>query len=561
MPIIKKNKDEHIRRSNIVWAILCFIIVILAIGTFKVQIYPDERIVKQAQKQYWINVDITQTRGEITDKNGWSLAISEPVTSFFVDPKFWNVASADKLKSLFGSAIAEKFSHQMTGRFCWVERNVPLSRASKILKEEIPGLYRITEKRRVYPHKSLAFHVLGYCDIDELGQAGIELAWNHVLYSPPHTRFIARESNKHAIDIIGGGEHQNSKDTSGSIKLTLDAEIQQVIEKRLAEGAKLADASWAACVCVNPSTGEIIALASYPTLDANNRKDLINKEVMRNNVLGRVFEPGSIFKPITMSIALETGAINPNTTYRCGGTMKLFDKTMSDVNKHAHGLQDLTHVLMNSCNIGMSLMSMGVPKYHGYGMLKQYGFGSKTEVEIAGEETGLMKQPEEWLGTVPANIFIGQGIAVTPIQLVMAISAIANGGALLKPYIVDEVKDSTGKIIHKGRRRVKYHIISQQTSDFIRQAMGYVVSEGGGKLAKSNKVQIGGKTGTAQVASSGQYVEGHYVASFIGFWPLDKPKYAMVVNIGEPKGQNYYGGQIAAPIFKNIVEDIIQIGR
>ena len=192
-------------------------------------------------------------------------------------------------------------------------------------------------------------------------------------------------------------------------------------------------------------------------------------------------------------------------------------------------------------------------------MLKQFGFGDKTEVEIAGEESGLIKQPEEWLGTVPANIFIGQGIAVTPLQIVMAISSIANGGMLLKPYVIDEVRDSLGNVIHKGTRRVRYQVVSKQTSDFIREAMRRVVAEGGGKLAKSEKVSIAGKTGTAQIAASGQYAKGQYVASFVGFWPAEKPRYVMLISIGEPKGARYYGGQIAAPVFKSIVEDIVQI--
>ncbi len=239
--------------------------------------------------------------------------------------------------------------------------------------------------------------------------------------------------------------------------------------------------------------------------------------------------------------------------------MKLADKTMSDVNKKAHGMQDLTHVLMNSCNIGMSLMSMGVPRHQAYGMLRQFGFGEKTEVELAGEESGLIKSPEEWLGTVPANIFIGQGIAVTPLQAVMAIGSIANGGSLLKPYLIAEVLDTDRKVIHKGGRRVRYQVMSPATSEFMRAAMKRVVSEGGGKMASSPKVSIAGKTGTAQIAAAGEYSKGHYVASFVGFWPEEKPRYVMMISLGEPKGARYYGGQIAAPIFKSIAEDIMQI--
>ena len=558
MPRIKKNEPECIRRSKSVWGAVYVALAVLAAGTAWIQLNPDSRVVRQSQKQYWASVAVSASRGEIIDRNGIPLAVSVPATSFFIDPKYWDPKSADLLTGPFGESTAKKFRRGLTGRFHWVARNVPKEKADSLFKNEIPGLYTISERIRVYPHGELASHVLGFCDIDDYGQAGVELAWNHILYSPPRTRFLTRDSKGKTLDIMGG-KSGVLKNTSGTIKLTLDSRIQQIMEWRLSEGAKSANASWGAGVCVDPLTGEILALASYPSLDPNDRTNLKDQDAVRNNVVGRVFEPGSIFKPITMSIAIETAAANKNSHYNCRGTMKLADKTMSDVNKKAHGMQDLTHVLMNSCNIGMSLMSMGVPRHQAYGMLRQFGFGEKTEVELAGEESGLIKSPEEWLGTVPANIFIGQGIAVTPLQAVMAIGSIANGGSLLKPYLIAEVLDTDGKVIHKGGRRVRYQVMSPATSEFMRAAMKRVVSEGGGKMAYSPKVSIAGKTGTAQIAAAGEYSKGHYVASFVGFWPEEKPRYVMMISLGEPKGARYYGGQIAAPIFKSIAEDIMQI--
>jgi cell division protein FtsI (penicillin-binding protein 3)/stage V sporulation protein D (sporulation-specific penicillin-binding protein) len=558
MPRIKKDEPECIRRSKSVWRAVYFVLAVLAAGTAWIQLNPDIRVVRQSQKQYWASVTVSASRGEIRDRNDIPLAVSVPATSFFIDPKYWDPKNAGLLAKPFEESTAKKFRKNLTGRFYWVARNIPKEKADTLFKNEIPGLYRISERIRVYPHGELASHVLGFCDIDEYGQAGIELAWNHILYSPPRTRFLTRDSKGKTLDIIGG-KSGVPKNTSGTIKLTLDSRIQQIMEWRLIEGAKSANASWGAGVCVDPYTGEILALASYPSLDPNNRKNLADQDAVRNNVVGRVFEPGSVFKPITMSIALETAAANRNSHYTCKGTMKLADKTMSDVNKKAHGTQDLTHVLMNSCNIGMSLMSMGVPRHQAYGMLRQFGFGEKTEVELAGEEAGLIKSPEEWLGTVPANIFIGQGIAVTPLQAVMAIASIANGGSLLKPYIVAEVTDTDGKVIDRGGRRVRYQVMSPATAGFMRAAMKKVVSDGGGKMAFSPKVSIAGKTGTAQIATAGEYSKGHYVASFVGFWPAEKPRYVMMISLGEPKGSRYYGGQIAAPIFRSIAEDIMQI--
>lgn len=558
MPKTRVDQPEQCKRSKLVWFLVYFVIALLAVATAWIQLKPDKRIVNQSQKQYWANVAVSASRGEITDRNNVPLAVSIPATSFFIDPKFWNPKSADVLESSFGKEVSKKFSKPLNGRFHWVARNVLLSEKSELANKKIPGLYTLTEKKRVYPHGPLAFHILGFCDIDDYGQAGVELAWNHILFSPPRTRFLTRGSQGGLKGVEG--ENQETKDTCGSIKLTIDSKIQQIVEWRLDEAAKGVKASWGAAVCVDPWSGEVIALASYPTLDANNRGLLLdNKEATRNNVIGRVYEPGSIFKPITMSIAMDCGTADQSSRYRCNGSIVIADTVINDVNRKAHGVQNLTQVLMNSCNIAMSIMSGSVPRHKAYGMLKQFGFGEKTGIEMSGEENGLIRQPEEWLGSSAANVFIGQGIAVTPLQEVMAVASIVNGGYLLKPYIISEVKDSHGVVIHKGARKTRYQSVSKKTADFLCAAMKKVVDEGGGLLAKSDLVSIAGKTGTAQVASSGEYVKGLRVASFVGFWPADKPKYVMLITLGEPKGSKFYGGQIAAPVFKSIAEDVIQL--
>lgn len=541
-----------------VWRAVGIALLLLAAATARVHLKPDARVAAQSEKQYWATAPISSSRGRIEDRNGISLAVSVPSASFFIDPKYWDAASADILTPYFGKAVAKKFSQPLDGRFHWVSRGVPAKEAEALTKLKVPGLYTMTERTRIYPHGSLASHVLGFCDIDGLGQAGIELAWNHILFSPPRTRFMMRGTGGSVVDTMAG-KSGVSAENSGQIKLTLDSRIQQVVEWRLAEGAKAVSAEWAAGVCINPSTGEILALASYPALDPNDRKNLVNARSVRNNVVGRVFEPGSILKPVTMAVALESGSAGKDSTYNCKGTILVADKVVRDNNMRSHGHENMTQVLMNSCNVAMSMMAMRSDRQQAHGLLKQFGFGEKTDVEIAGEEAGLVQPPERWLGTVTANVYIGQGIAVTPLQAVMAIGSIANGGTLLKPYIVDEVRDSGGKLLHKGSKRVRYQVMSKDTADFVSNAMRMVVSEGGGSLAASKRVAIAGKTGTAQVAASGTYAKGQYVASFVGFWPADKPKYVMLISIGEPKGRRYYGSQLAAPVFKSIVEDVVQI--
>jgi len=557
MPRTNEEEFNSTQHSKSVWAAAFIVLVVLMLGTAKVSLKPDYRIINQSHSQYWANVSVSASRGKITDRNGAALAVSVPTASFFIDPKSWDIKNGKYLKDYFGAEVANKFSKPQPGRFYWIKRNVPEEKAAEIRGMGLPGLFTKTEYVRNYPNGAKAFHLLGYCDIDGFGQAGVELAWNHILYSPPRTRFMTRSGRGSAVDPMSG-KGNSAKGTAGSLKLTVNAQIQQIMEKHLIEAAKQAQAKWAAGICVNPRTGEVLAMASYPSADPNDRRTYQGEEVRRNNVIGRNYEPGSVFKPIMMSIALEAGAVNKNTShFYCRGTIPYADKVIKCNNRHAHGSENLMQVLMNSCNVGMSIMSRDVKRQQAYGMLKQYGFGERSGIEMAGEERGQVKLPEEWLGTVPANVFIGQGISVTALQEIMAISAIANGGALMKPYIVKEVTDSYGNVVHKGEPRVRAQVMSSETAAFLRSAMGMVVAEGGGKRAKSELMHIAGKTGTAQVSERGQYQPGRYVGSFVGFWPVENPKFAMLVSIGEPQG-SYYGGVISAPVFKAIAEEIEQ---
>jgi cell division protein FtsI (penicillin-binding protein 3)/stage V sporulation protein D (sporulation-specific penicillin-binding protein) len=222
----------------------------------------------------------------------------------------------------------------------------------------------------------------------------------------------------------------------------------------------------------------------------------------------------------------------------------------------AHGDLTLEGLLIKSCNVGMATVGNRMNAHRTAGMLRQFGFGVKSDVEISGEEEGLVRTPEEWLGMTKANIAIGQGMAVTPLQLAMGISAIANGGRVLKPYIIAEVRNANGEIIHRGEKRVRASVLSEQTASWIRKALYRTVEEGTGKGAKSPGIALAGKTGTAQMAASGIYKKGQYVSSFVGFWPYDKPEYLLLIVLGEPRGDKYYGGEIAAPVFKAVVEDM-----
>jgi cell division protein FtsI (penicillin-binding protein 3)/stage V sporulation protein D (sporulation-specific penicillin-binding protein) len=298
-------------------------------------------------------------------------------------------------------------------------------------------------------------------------------------------------------------------------------------------------------------------MASYPWMDLNDRSSFKNPEVLRNNVIGRVYEPGSTFKPIILGIAKEAGLVSNNAHFNCTGKIAIADGIIRDV--AAHWNLDLEGLLIKSCNVGMATVGNKMNAHKTAGMLRQFGFGTKTDVEIAGEEGGLVRTPEEWLGMTKSNIAIGQGLAVTPLQLAMGIGAIANGGQLLKPYIIDEVKNVDGEIIQKGEKRVRYSVLSSQTAAWLRGALHKTVETGTGTAAKVEGIAMAGKTGTAQMAASGAYKKGQYVSSFVGFWPYEKPEFLLLIVLGEPSGGRIYGGEIAAPIFKAIASDMTQL--
>lgn len=556
MPKIRSRIPRESFNARMAWALIFITLLLLAVQTVRVHIFPDARIKRQSERQYWAHVSISSPRGDVRDRNGIPLAISIPSVSFFIDPLYWDPSNAGKLEPYFGHAIAEKMSGQLPGRFHWVVRKMPPSLAKELIDQKIPGLFTTNESQRMYPHGELASHVVGFCDIDGIGLSGIEKEWNSVLFSPPQKRVFIRNAKGNLIDVIGNnaGALQSG---AGNITLTLDSKIQQIVEWKLKQGAIETKSKWGVGVCVSPKTGEILAMASYPWVDLNDRKSFSNAELLRNNVIGRVYEPGSTFKPIMLGIAMEMAHTSRSEGFFCSGKIAIADGVIRDVS--AHGRLGLDGLLLKSCNTGMAAIGNRMNSHNTYGMLRQFGFGVRSGVEIAGEEEGLLRMPEEWLGTAKANIAIGQGLAVTPLQLVMAMSAIANGGDVLKPYIISEITNAGGKMIHQGHRRVRSSVLNPQTCAFIREALFHTVESGTGKGARVKGVKLAGKTGTAQIAAKGEYAKGQYVSSFIGFWPYDDPEYVMLIALGEPSGGRYYGGEIAAPVFRAICEDMSQI--
>jgi len=548
------------RSIGIHWVLLFLVFCLVFFRLYQLHFYPDPRIKQQSESQYWSNLKLSAPRGSITDRNGVPLAISVPAITFFVDPLFWRPENADSLKPIISRERYFRLKGNLKGRYFPVAKKVDLENAKEIIGKDIPGLFWVKEYKRFYPHGELMPQVLGFCDIDDRGLSGLEYLWDFLLYTPPKMLRVTKDASGKIINFPTYSDRSWDGNRKGEVRLTIDSRVQHVVEKYLRKAFKLHHADWAAAVLINPKTGEILASSSFPDFDPNIRETLLRSESLRNNVISRVYEPGSTLKPVMMGIALTEGKASPRKDhFYCTGKIRVADTTIHDVKPH--GSLDLEGVIINSCNIGMATIGMRLNPKKTYNHLIRFGFGMKTGIELPGEEKGLLNTPELWRGSVPANVAIGQGIGVTPLQLARAIAAIANGGYIVKPFIVKEAVTPEGEVVYRGKPERLGQVISTETSRWLKTAMENVVRRGTGQAVYRKDTRIAGKTGTAQVARGGVYQKGVFVSSFVGFWPVDDPENLLLVVIGYPKEGEYFGSVVAAPVFRDVLEEILKISK
>ena len=553
-------QSKKLRRAGNPWVIFVGVFITIGITLISRHCYPNPKVVEQSQHQYWKRVNLNSTRGIIQDVKGNALVISDTLPAFAIDPSMVSADELEKLSGLVSEDIIAKVRRAMNtkNRFVWLNHKVPEDEAKqfKALMREMRALREIDEPYRKYTNQKLMSHVLGFCDNDNRGQAGIEQAWDTTLYNPPGQKIVVRRPSGQASSLMENDSERRT--TTPIVTLTLDSRIQYVVEKHLFKAAQDDGAKWAACVCMNPNTGEILAMASYPTYDPTNRKSL-TIESLSNGVVSRGYEPGSTFKPIYLSVALERGWAKKDEMFFCPARLKVADGYIKESYPVAMGNIDTAQLLIKSSNVGMAQIGIRAERTKMYESLQALGFGRESDIELPGVARGILPYPENWRGVTPANIAIGQGLAVTPLQLITAMASIVNGGRLMSPYIVKEAKNSLGEIVYKGEPKVMREVITPETAAWVRQAMRRVVLEGTGKRAATSITNLAGKTGTAQVPEGGKYSRNRYVASFIGFWPYEDPKYLMLIVIGEPTSGRIYGGELAAPPFKAIVEEMAEL--
>lgn len=521
-----------------------------------------------------INI-VSSPRGAIVDRDGEELAVSIMSKSLYADPVAMedhpesdaaksgrNVKrlAADLLAAPLGISAESLYSDFTIegARFVWIKRTLSPEMAEKvqlIIKENnLPGLHFLEESKRYYTKGTMAAQVLGFVGTDDVGLSGIELAMDSII----KTRSKEMQETTDAVgNPIGESSMEDMRPQNmPTVYLTIDSKIQFVLEDALDRAMKETKSRAAAAILMDPHTGAVLGMASRPTFDPNDFGEY-PVSTWTNRAISIIYEPGSVFKPIVGCMGLSENIITPQTVFEDKGSIKIADRVIRNWDGEGRGQVPFEDIIKYSINTGMVQLGMQLGANQMIDYSKKFGFGQPTGIELPGEESGILYRPEDMYEPDIATMAIGQGIAVTPLQMLRAICAIANGGELLEPYIIDKIVMPDGRVLRQGQKKVVRRVITEDVAAQMRMMMEKVVSEGGGKPAHIAGYQIAGKTGTAEkLAEQGGYAPGEYIASFVGFVPAANPQYAMLVMLDTPQGA-FYGSQVSAPVFKDTLQQIL----
>ena len=451
--------------------------------------------------------------------------------------------------------LSEDFLRERLSRnksFVWLQRKVSQEQTEAIKKLKVKWLGFIKESKRCYPNLYLASHIIGYSGLDNVGLDGLELYYDRYLRGQAGWALIQRDARQNKLDL---SEKMIAPYDGYDLVLTIDEVIQYIAERELEKAFTTFHAKGASIVVMNPHTGEVLALANRPTFDLNEypRADM---DARRNRTLTDMFEPGSSFKVVTACAALESNTVSEQDKFFCeNGEYRVANHILHDHTKH--GWLTFSEVIQESSNIGTTKIAQMLGGEAVYRSARMFGFSSKLGIDLPGEISGSLKEPRFWSKTSICAVPIGQEVGVTALQLATYISAVANGGQLMKPFVVKEIRDKRGETIKAFLPAMIRKVISVDTAMRMKKILTGVVDEGTGKLARIPGVSVAGKTGTAQkLEPNGAYSHNKFVASFIGFAPVEDPAIAVVVIVDEPHPY-YYGGVVSAPVFKNVAADVL----
>ncbi len=511
-----------------------------------VQLINSDFYQREGNERFVRNIEIPTSRGMITDRNGEPVAVSSPVESIWCDPQEL-LKTPDRLPELARAlgepldTLTSRISQRAEKEFYYLKRRINPDEAKKILAHGVPGVYSKREYRRFYPQGEAMAHVLGFTNIDDRGQEGVELAFDEWLRGSPGAKKVIRDNRGRIVENVDlVKQAQPGKD----LTLSIDRRIQYLAYRELRNALISNNASSGSVVVLDVATGEVLAMVNLPTFNPN-AASLGKPDAHRNRAITDTMEPGSTIKPITAAAALTAGVVKPTTLFDTSPGW-IPNGRWRTTDTHNYGVLDVTGIIRKSSNVGAAKLAALVPDQEYYEFLRKFGYGSKTGSGFPGEAAGQLAPPSRWCGTCKQTISYGYGLSVTPLQIAHAYATIGNGGMAIAPTFI------------KGQRNEPTEVLSPQIAHEVLRMMQTVTEPGGTAVqAAILGYHVAGKTGTARKASAGGYSR-EYLAFFAGLVPVDNPRFSMVVVLDNPQS-SIYGGIVSAPVFHNVMEGALRL--
>jgi len=537
------------RRANVVLGALYIGLALLAARAAYLQVVSADYLQIQGQARHTRVVKDNSHRGMVLDRNGVPLAISTPVDSVWAHPpttlqeqKY--IPALARLLEMTPRELSQTLKRSSDREFVYLKRHVPPNLATHVMALKAPGVALLREYRRYYPAGPVAGHVVGFTNVDDLGQEGLELAYDAWLRAIPGTKRVLKDLQGNAVEVV---ESIRLPVAGRDLVTSLDRRVQYLAYRELKSAVQKSGARAGSAVVLDVQTGEVLALVNEPDFNPNNRANL-RSDTFRDRAVTDLYEPGSTLKPFTVAMALESGKYATDTLIdTTPGTFQVGGKTIRDT--HNYGVLSVAHVIEKSSNVGASKIALSLPRERLWSMLRRVGFAESTGSRLPGEVAGLLNPPSTWVPIEQATISYGYGVSVTLLQLARAYAVLANGGELPPINLLrqDQVPERT---------RVMAPGIAHKIRRMLELAVG---TDGTGTAAKVPDYRVAGKTGTVHKLTPSGYSADEYVAWFAGFAPMEHPRLAMVVLIDHPSGDRYFGGQVAAPVFSQVMAGALRL--
>ncbi len=567
--VIKLTGDYMFTRINnqrITYILLIFILLFLIIlfKVFYIQVFSYQKLKDLSDDLWSRNLPISASRGKILDRNGQILADNETITSLVIIPN--QVKNKEEVARTISKILKTDYKdmYKHITKKTSIERVHPEGRnlsfdiADKINSYHFEGVYLVKESKRYYPNKTMLSHVLGYTGIDNQGLSGIELLYDKYLTGEDGAIKYYSDAKGHKLDMA---EVYNEPETGLDVMLTIDKDIQTSVERELDNINIAFSPDNALALAMDPNTGEILAMASRPNFNPNDYKKYSTEVLNRNLPIWMTYEPGSTFKIITTAAAVEEGVVNlEKDTFYDSGSVTVKGSKLRCWKAGGHGHQTMLQVFENSCNPGFVKMGFLLGKEKLFNYIHLFGFGEKTGIDLSGEGKGIIFNVDYVSDLELATSAFGQGVSVTPIQQVAAVSSIVNGGNYYRPYIMKSILDNkTNNVYLENKPKLVKKTISKNTSNIMKMALESVVAKGGGKVTYIDGYRVGGKTGTAQKVENGRYLDNNYIMSFMAVMPANDPKVVLYLAIDNPKKTALLSSYTTTPFVRKILLDIINI--